>query len=152
MRTDGQSCETSSLRSSACGTNVDRAALKQMQSTRLPECSVDAANLVMRCLCPWTLIFVSGSDCGQVMETLIDWFFEGPIVFQEFGILCTSTRTTSSVRILINDVCESVNHVGLGKSACVKRCSVSEVYTFHCRYIWNKPNIMSDNFLVFVKL
>lgn len=43
------------------------------------------------------------------METLVDWFFEGPIIFPEFGIFYASTTTTTMVRILIIDVCESVS-------------------------------------------
>jgi len=39
----------------------------------------------------------------------VDWFFEGPIIFPEFGIFYASTTTTTMVRILIIDVCESVS-------------------------------------------
>jgi hypothetical protein len=34
------------------------------------------------------------------METLVDWFFEGPIIFPQCGIFYTSTTTSTMVRIL----------------------------------------------------
>jgi hypothetical protein len=34
------------------------------------------------------------------METLVEWFFEGPIIVQQFGLFYASATTTAVVRNL----------------------------------------------------